>query len=213
MNTLPETILQFGAGRFLRASPISSFSRPRVGQHRSEKSSSSNRPATSARAVSTGKAASITSSFAATKMARSSTDRDLESISRAVVASSQWDEVTRTGALAVAPHHSVEYHGIRLQARSKDQPTDTRRVPFRRSCCWSCASALRRAPGLTIVPCELREHNADTLQGYCSNLPPTGVCRLVWQWLQTECVWLNTLVDRIVTGTPKEHPLLRKMRC
>src|SRR5262249_4111228 len=27
-------------------------------------------------------------------------------------------------------------------------------------------------------------------------------------WLQNECVWLNTLVDRIVTGTPKEHPLL-----
>jgi tagaturonate reductase len=27
-------------------------------------------------------------------------------------------------------------------------------------------------------------------------------------WIQKVCDWLHTLVDRIVTGTPKEHPLL-----
>src|SRR5262249_11451039 len=34
-------------------------------------------------------------------------------------------------------------------------------------------------------------------------LPPA-----VQKYVAEECVWLNTLVDRIVTGTPKEHPLL-----
>jgi tagaturonate reductase len=28
------------------------------------------------------------------------------------------------------------------------------------------------------------------------------------QWLGSSCFWLNTLVDRIVTGTPVDHPLL-----
>jgi tagaturonate reductase len=27
-------------------------------------------------------------------------------------------------------------------------------------------------------------------------------------WLETDCVWLHSLVDRIVTGTPADHPLL-----
>ncbi len=64
-------------------------------------------------------------------------------------------------------------------------------------------------PGLTIVPCELREHNADLLQGIVLDLART------WkqpegfqQWLRNECVWLSTLVDRIVTNPPADHPLL-----
>src|SRR5262249_18903027 len=28
------------------------------------------------------------------------------------------------------------------------------------------------------------------------------------RWLREDCAWLDTLVDRIVTGTPREHPLL-----
>ena len=62
-------------------------------------------------------------------------------------------------------------------------------------------------PGLTIIPCELREHNADILQGLLLQL--AGDWKLpdaFRQWLQTECVWLETLVDRIVTA-PKDHPL------
>jgi tagaturonate reductase len=63
----------------------------------------------------------------------------------------------------------------------------------------------------------LRENNADLLQGIIvqlaqqwalsDTLASTSQLRFI-DWLQTDCVWLNTLVDRIVTGTPREHPLL-----
>src|SRR5262249_14283967 len=29
-------------------------------------------------------------------------------------------------------------------------------------------------------------------------------------WIRTKCVWLNTLVDRIVVAAPKDHPLADK---
>jgi tagaturonate reductase len=63
-------------------------------------------------------------------------------------------------------------------------------------------------PGLTIVPCELQENNADLLCGIVTRLAdewrlPDDFRR----WITAECAWLNTLVDRIVTE-PKDHPLL-----
>jgi tagaturonate reductase len=60
-----------------------------------------------------------------------------------------------------------------------------------------------------IVPCELFEKNADKLRGIVAGLardwklPADFVA-----WLTDDCVWLNNLVDRIVTGTPAAHPLL-----
>jgi tagaturonate reductase len=63
--------------------------------------------------------------------------------------------------------------------------------------------------GLVVIPCELREHNADLLQGLVLKLAADWrLSEGLRRWIGQECVWLNTLVDRIVTGTPKEHPLL-----
>src|SRR5208283_2390464 len=63
--------------------------------------------------------------------------------------------------------------------------------------------------GLTILPCELFEKNADRLRDLLTQLARD------WQlseefisWLRKDCRWLNNLVDRIVTGRPAEHPLL-----
>jgi tagaturonate reductase len=64
-------------------------------------------------------------------------------------------------------------------------------------------------PGVTVVPCELRERNADLLLGLVRQLAHEW--KLVEEfrsWLESSCYWLNTLVDRIVTGAPQEHPLL-----
>jgi tagaturonate reductase len=64
-------------------------------------------------------------------------------------------------------------------------------------------------PGLWIVPCELIEANGARLlalvreQAGRWNVPPAALA-----WLADECRRVNTLVDRIVPGPPKEHPLL-----
>src|SRR5205807_1125406 len=63
-------------------------------------------------------------------------------------------------------------------------------------------------PAVTLIPCELREHNADLLRGIILDLAHAwGLPEDFRRWVQAECVWLNTLVDRIVTD-PKDHPLM-----
>lgn len=66
-------------------------------------------------------------------------------------------------------------------------------------------------PGLTILPCELFERNAERLltlaagQAAAWNLEPDFV-----DWMKRDCRWLSSLVDRIVSGTPASHPLLER---
>jgi tagaturonate reductase len=64
-------------------------------------------------------------------------------------------------------------------------------------------------PGPWIVPCELIESNGDRLRELVAEQARR------WQlsddllaWLTADCRWVNTLVDRIVPGPPKAHPLL-----
>ena len=71
------------------------------------------------------------------------------------------------------------------------------------------ARYLAGKPGVTVMPCELLEDNADKLLavvmsiGEAWNLPTAFL-----HWASHECVWLSSLVDRIVPGRPDEHPLL-----
>ncbi len=58
--------------------------------------------------------------------------------------------------------------------------------------------------GVVVIPCELIDHNGATLREcmlrYAAdwNLPEAFA-----DWLRTECVFVNTLVDRIVAGYPR----------
>jgi len=62
--------------------------------------------------------------------------------------------------------------------------------------------------GVTILPCELLEKNADRLlallveQARAWRLPEA-----LGDWLRYECAWRNTLVDRIVSAPPPGDPL------
>ncbi|MCB1228263.1 MAG: hypothetical protein KDK99_20825, partial [Verrucomicrobiales bacterium] len=63
--------------------------------------------------------------------------------------------------------------------------------------------------GCWIVPCELVEGNGDRLRALV--LQQARLWNLegdLTHWIETECRWVNTLVDRIVPGAPKSHPLL-----
>ena len=66
-------------------------------------------------------------------------------------------------------------------------------------------------PGLTILPCELVDANADLLHRLV--LEQAQRWRLadsLLSWLDSQCMWVNTLVDRIVSGRPQQHPLLEQ---
>lgn len=130
------------------------------------------------------------------------------SVSRAIHAGSQWDDVQK---LAASPHlHTILSNtteaGYKLE---DDRPTDA--VPKSFPAKLLAVLKARFDAGMpppTVLPCELIEGNAGILQALLIKLavgwdyPDAFVGRLV------RTPFLHTLVDRIVTGTPKEHPLL-----
>ena len=60
--------------------------------------------------------------------------------------------------------------------------------------------------GLYIIPCELIEHNGKTLQKVLNELAILkGFTDDFCKWLNKENVFINTLVDRIVPGYPKNQ--------
>jgi len=66
-----------------------------------------------------------------------------------------------------------------------------------------------KRPGVMILPCELIEDNAHRLRELVlEQAARWSVDGEAIEWLCTSCQWVNNLVDRIVPGPPKEHPLL-----
>src|SRR5262249_10466092 len=136
------------------------------------------------------------------------------SISRALVAASQWPDVlavARSPALKFILSNTTESgyaldpadanHDVRSDAPPKSFPAKLTAVLFAR---WPA-----REPGVTLLPCELFEDNADKLRAIVLEL--AGGWKLpdaFRAWVERDCCWLSSLVDRIVPGPPTDHPLL-----
>jgi tagaturonate reductase len=132
-----------------------------------------------------------------------------QSISRALVASSQWDEVlgvARSPALRIVLSNTTET-GYELNPADSASSAPPSSFPAK------LLAVLRTRfeagqKAVTIVPCELREHQADLLRDIVTRLAGDwGLPREFHDWLLT-CPWLNTLVDRIVTDPSPDDPLL-----
>lgn len=208
---LPETVLQFGSGRFLRAFADlfihhANTSGQAVGRIVVVQSTGGDRAGGLNQQG--GKYHVGVRGFASSE----TIDRIevCESVSRAVHAGSDWP-----GVLAVAT--SPDLHTVlsnTTEAGYALDPADAPGEPVPRSFPAKLLAVLaaRHAaglPGVTVIPCELLEGNArllrETVLGLAAkwNTPP-GVI----DYVRNECVWLHTLVDRIVTGPPADHPIL-----
>lgn len=211
MSSLPETILQFGSGRFLRAFADlfvhhANAQGQAVGRVVIVQSSADDRAAALNRQG--GRYHVVVRGFEAGRVI----DRveTCESVSRALVAADAWPEVltlARSPGLRVILSNTTE-KGYDLDPGDGPASAPPRSFPAK-------LLAVLRArfdaglPGLTVVPCELRESQADLLFGLVVGLARRwGQPEAFVSWLGASCFWLNTLVDRIVTGTPAEHPLL-----
>ena len=68
-------------------------------------------------------------------------------------------------------------------------------------------------PGLVFIPCELIEHNGDNLKAcvlkHVADEPGDGGLAA---WIEKECVFCSTLVDRIVAGRPDPESAARYER-
>lgn len=209
-----ETILQFGAGRFLRAFV------DRFVQHAND----------AGRGVGSVVVVQSTPGTRAELLGANSggfhvvmrgyengevVDRvePVRSVSRALVASDAWPavlEVARSPDLKYIISNATEAGYVLDDADSADGAHGVpRTLPAKLTqVLWSRFRAEREP--LTIIPCELIERNAAKL----SELVATQAERLklpaeFQAWIR-RCLWLNNLVDCMVTPPPTDHPLTAK---
>ncbi len=133
-----------------------------------------------------------------------------ESISRALAANTQWDQVlelARSVHLKTILSNTTE-SGYDLNSADTPNCTPPKSFPAK------LLAVLRERfkasqPGLMIIPCELREQNAELLKSILVKMAQDWKLEADFiAWMEKSCSWHNTLVDRIVTGTPDQHPLL-----
>ena len=210
MTPLPETVLQFGAGRFLRAFADLFIHHANVaGQHigRIAVVQSTGDDRAGLLNQSGGKYHVVIRGLEAGQ----TVDRveEVASISRALVASQQWDEVleiARSPDLRFILSNTTEA-GYNLDPSDQASSAPPKSYPAKLLAVLKARFEAGK-PGLTIIPCELQEHQADKLLALVLDLArkwnhPADFTN----WLPTKCIWLNTLVDRIVVGPPKDHLL------
>lgn len=211
MLPLPETILQFGGGQFLRA-----FADCFV--HEANQAGRNVGRVVIVQSTEGQRANQLNEQKGAYHIVVRGLEhgqpvdrvQKIESVSRGLDARTQWAEV-----LAVACSPGVRWiisntteSGFTLDPA--DRPTDAppRSFPAK------LVAVLRArftagVPAPVIIPCELFEKNADKLRGIVAQLARDWHLDAKFiAWLEHDCDWLNTLVDRIVTGKPAEHPLL-----
>lgn len=212
MTDLPETILQFGSGKFLRG-----FADLFI--HQANADGQKVGRVVVVQTTGEGRANALADQGGRYHVVvrglweGATVDRVEESasISRALFAGRDWTEVLD---VARSPHlrcilSNTAETGYDLDPADRPEMTPPKSFPAK------LLLVLRERfgagqPGVHVLPCELFEQNADKLRAIVLNLAakwdaPAGFA----DWLQTACTWHNALVDRIVTQTPLDDPRIK----
>lgn len=207
---LPETVLQFGAGRFLRTFV------DRFIQQANDSNQNVGRVVVVQREPD-GRADSLQAqNNGFTVLVRGYENGELierpepvHSISRSVVAADDWQEVLRVGCTTELKYliSNATEAGYKLDPTDRITSHPPASLPGKLTqVLW--ARFNHKLRGITLLPCELIERNADKLralvleQATVWHLPPEFA-----QYVAQDCLWLNNLVDCIVTSPPADHPL------
>ena len=134
-------------------------------------------------------------------------------ISRALSAHDSWSEVLACAAnpdLEVILSNTTEI-GIALDEGDAPDLNPPRSFPGKLTALLHArarAFDYDRSKGVVVLPLELLENNGDTLCGIVRALAERWKLEEAFlAWLDDACLFCNTLVDRIVPGTPGEEQL------
>jgi tagaturonate reductase len=201
-SPLPETVLQFGSGKFLRGFADAFIHHANqegqgVGRVVVVQTTGDSRADTLSRQGGRYHVAvrGLSGGLVVDRV------EEIASISRGLVASRQWDEVM---AVAGAPQlryliSNTAEAGYNLDPA--DRPGDRPPRSFPAKLLLVLAERFRAGQtGLHLLPCELFEHNADKLREIVLNLAREWQLNSgLAEWIGSDCTWHNALVDRIVT--------------
>ena len=139
----------------------------------------------------------------------------MASVSRALSANDQWADVlavARNPELACTISNTTEV-GITLDEDDRIDLDPPRSYPGKLTACLHAraeAFDYSSESGLVVIPCELIENNGETLKGIVLDLAQRwDLGERFTDWVKTACTFCNTLVDRIVTGKPSEETVAK----
>jgi tagaturonate reductase len=214
-HSLPETVLQFGGGRFLRGfadlfihhanqagQAVGSIVvvQSTVGMRAEALNRQEGRYQVLVQGIEDGKVVDRVEESA--------------SIARAIIAQESWAEVleaARSPQIATILSNTTEA-GFTLDPTDTLESSPPQSFPAKLLAVLWARFQVGLA-GVTILPCELLEGNADRLKETVLGLVKAWEMPTDFRaWLETSCRWRNTLVDRIVVDASPTHPLAEKDR-
>jgi tagaturonate reductase len=211
VSVLPETIIQFGSGKFLRGFAdlfIHQANQDGQGIGRIVVVQTTGDARAKALAQQGGRYHVLVRGI--WEGAIVERVEDSASISRALVASQQWNEVlavARSADLRLIISNTAEA-GYTLDPSDRVDSAPPVSFPAKLLHVLNERFRVGRPP-VTIIPCELFEKNAETLQALLLRLSGEWKLPTEFQdWLRVKCSWRNTLVDRIVVNPPSDDPRL-----
>jgi tagaturonate reductase len=124
---------------------------------------------------------------------------EVDSVRGGVDAHADWPEVERLFLQARCAISNTADRGYETDAADRLDGPVPRSFPAKLArllVARHCAGA----PPITLFPCELTPDNGDTLRGIVlALLADWGAGEAARRWIGDECVWVNSLVDRIVS--------------
>lgn len=210
MTQLPETVLQFGAGRFLRGF-VDRFIHQANQQGQNVGRIVIVQSTPGARANLLAKQAGIYNALYRGVEDGETVDKTIkiESVSRALVAGEEWPEILRVATSAHLKYiiTNATEAGYATDGTDKLDDKPPKSLPGKLTAVLWARYKAGGSP-LVLLPCELIERNADKVselviaQAISWNLPSDFI-----SWVTGQCWWLNNLVDCIITDGPADHPL------
>jgi tagaturonate reductase len=209
-DALNETVLQFGTGKFLRAfvdlfvHELNREDAP-VGQVVVVQSTGGDR----ARAFGDQDGRYHVALRGLRQGRRIDETIRVESVSRALTAADGWPDVLEVGrgpSLEAIVSNTTEA-GYALDQEEKPADSPPRSFPGK------LLSVLKArfdagAPGVSILPCELLDRNAERLLDLVVQTSQRWkLSGDLIDWIRSECTWHNTLVDRIVSAPSPDDAL------
>ena len=117
-------------------------------------------------------------------------------VEKVICAKSQWAEVEASACLPSLRFVVSNTTEAGIEYR-KDQDTFPRKVALLLKARFAAG-----LPGLVFIPCELIEHNGDNLKSCVLKYVDDWGAADLRAWIEADCVFCSTLVDRIVAGRP-----------
>lgn len=206
-----ETFLQFGTGNFLRAfADLFAAQENRAGRHAGRVVAVQSTGEERAREL-MGRGCRYhvaVRGFSGGKVVDSVELAD--SISRVLVAATEWDEVLKVASSADLRWVLSNVTEAGLALEGKDTPADRPPASFPAKLLQCLRARYDAGAGpITILPCELVPENGLAVKKLVLEQASRWKCDPAFvSWVSEQCRWVNTLVDRIVPGRPVSHPLL-----